>query len=340
LNAFIGGRSGIDNTTGSDNAFLGDASGFNNTTGGANTFLGRLAASNNTQGGENVVVGRGAGASNTTENANTLVGFASNGAGGITNASALGHRSKVSQSNSLVLGSISGINGATESVNVGVGTDTPDFPLQVVKTTPGGNAASIEDGAVQVGRFDGGGANFRFITPSQSWLFQNQPGSGDVFSIRNETDGNSPFQVHPESVGGTMMIRGGRWGLGVGNPAHPIHTNAGGAHLTAGGVWTNASSRSLKTNIDSLSIKEALSVLRALDPVTFEYKAARGDTNVGFIAEDVPELVASAGRQGLSPMDIVAVAVRVLQAKDAEIANSQQLIAALEDRVSALESAD
>jgi len=123
-----------------------------------------------------------------------------------------------------------------------------------------------------------------------------------------------------------MMIRGGRWGLGVGNPLHPIHTNAGGAHLTAGGVWQNGSSRELKTDISSLSVREAVEVLRGLDPVKFAYKAEPGEDYLGFIAEDVPELVASADGKTLSPMDIVAVAVKVLQqaqdrmdSKDAEM---------------------
>ena len=34
---------------------------------------------------------------------------------------------------------------------------------------------------------------------------------------------------------------------------------------------------------------------------------------MGFIAEDVPDLVATKDRKGLSPMDIVAVLTKVLQ---------------------------
>ena len=53
------------------------------------------------------------------------------GAGNLTNATAIGYRAKVGQSNSLVLGSINGVNGATASVNVGIGTTTPQSTLQV-----------------------------------------------------------------------------------------------------------------------------------------------------------------------------------------------------------------
>lgn len=40
----------------------------------------------------------------------------------------------------------------------------------------------------------------------------------------------------------------------------------------------------------------------------FNYKADNGQEYLGFIAEDVPEAVATADRQGLSSMDIVASA--------------------------------
>jgi hypothetical protein len=47
--------------------------------------------------------------------------------------------------------------------------------------------------------------------------------------------------------------------------------------------------------------------------VTFVYKADSGQQHVGFIAEDVPDMVAMKDRKGLSPMDIVAVLTKVVQ---------------------------
>lgn len=43
------------------------------------------------------------------------------------------------------------------------------------------------------------------------------------------------------------------------------------------------------------------------------------DNYLGFIAEDVPEVVASKDRKGLSPMDIVAVLTKVVQAQQRKI---------------------
>ena len=47
--------------------------------------------------------------------------------------------------------------------------------------------------------------------------------------------------------------------------------------------------------------------------MAFTYKAAGGEQHIGFIAEDVPELVATKDRKGLSAMDIVAVLTKVVQ---------------------------
>jgi len=90
-------------------------------------------------------------------------------------------------------------------------------------------------------------------------------------------------------------------------------TSSSGASLTSGGVWTNASSRSLKEDIKPLSTEEALQTLNGLEPVLFRYKAEKNRQYAGFIAEDVPEMLASSDRRGLSPMDIAAVLVTVVQ---------------------------
>lgn len=103
--------------------------------------------------------------------------------------------------------------------------------------------------------------------------------------------------------------------IGIGailNPAHPIH-HANGAHLTAGGVWTNASSRDFKQDITALDPEEAAAALAQLEPVKYAYKADPNERHVGFIAEDVPDIVATPDRKGLSSMDVVALLTKVVQ---------------------------
>ena len=70
-------------------------------------------------------------------------------------------------------------------------------------------------------------------------------------------------------------------------------TMLNGASCTAGGVWTNASSRELKENVEDLGVAEAQEALRELAPVKYNYTADKEEKHVGFIAEDVPDLVAS-----------------------------------------------
>jgi hypothetical protein len=116
----------------------------------------------------------------------------------------------------------------------------------------------------------------------------------------------------------------GRVGFGI-VPANPLHM-ASGAHVTAGGIWMNASSRKYKDHIQNLALEDALKTIRDLTPVTFSYKTEPTETHVGFVAEDVPDLVATKDRQGLSPMDIVAVMTRVVQEQQSTIEKQQKII--------------
>ena len=98
------------------------------------------------------------------------------------------------------------------------------------------------------------------------------------------------------------------------------------------GIVQQSSSRSVKENIGQLSAQEAVTTLEQLSPVKFNYKADLDqEQHIGFIAEEVPDLVASLDRKFLSSMDIVAVLTKVLQ-------EQQQTIATLADRLNTLEA--
>jgi len=122
-------------------------------------------------------------------------------------------------------------------------------------------------------------------------------------------------------------------GLGTtANPDAPIHYTNGGtqARLTTAGVWTDSSSRAAKDDIIELNSTEAMDALRALNPVKYHYKVLPDDPKVGFIAEDVPDLVATPERQGLSALDIVAVVTKVVQEQQKTIEQLNQRINELE----------
>ena len=63
---------------------------------------------------------------------------------------------------------------------------------------------------------------------------------------------------------------------------------------------------------------DALAALGALRPVTFTY--VDGDeARAGFIAEEMPDLLATGDRTSLSPMEIVAVLAQVVKAQQRQI---------------------
>lgn len=97
-----------------------------------NTYVGYLSGSVNSS-GSNTAVGANTMQNNTTGTKITVLGVDANvsNSPAITNATAIGANSYVSQSNSLVLGSILGISGASASTNVGIGTTAPVTSLDV-----------------------------------------------------------------------------------------------------------------------------------------------------------------------------------------------------------------
>jgi hypothetical protein len=130
------GYSSLQSNSGNSNSAFGDSALTYNSTGQSNTGGGFNSLIQNTTGSFNTGLGAFAGettdSSNLTTSNNTAVGsFAALSTGTLTNATAIGSNAVVGASNSLVLGSIAGQNGATSSVNVGIGTATPQSTLDV-----------------------------------------------------------------------------------------------------------------------------------------------------------------------------------------------------------------
>ncbi|MGD2084752.1 MAG: tail fiber domain-containing protein [Candidatus Aminicenantes bacterium] len=98
------------------------------------------------------------------------------------------------------------------------------------------------------------------------------------------------------------------------------------------GTWNDASSRKFKENIKDLTVDEAMEALNGLNPVKFNYKIHKEEEKLGFIAEDVPDLVATNGRENLSAMDIVAVLTKVVKEQQETISELKKKIAELEKK--------
>ena len=128
--------------SGTFNSYMGYESGYPDSLGVGNTGIGALVLRNNGSGSNNVAMGYQA-LFNNTASGSTAIGYqalttnisgTNNTALGnltnvlttnLTNATAIGYRTLVAQSNSLILGSINGVNGASADTKVGIGTTTP-----------------------------------------------------------------------------------------------------------------------------------------------------------------------------------------------------------------------
>jgi hypothetical protein len=319
----FGSYAGWQNTTGGYNVFIGHAAGFSNTTGGLNNFMGYYSGYANTTGDNNTFLGHGAGRWNTVGEDNTFIGlqagYNSTGTGNLflgrnagigfssgDNNTCVGIRSAstaCTDSGNVFLGYRSGFYETGTSLlyidnsdttapliwgdfendivsfmgTIGVNTKTPGLPMEMKKT--GANASIVvdrTDGATNYINATATFGNFGTVNSFPLRLVVNA-----IWRMRLNTDNSLQMK--------------------------------NGASCTAAGVWTNASSRDLKENIRSISTEEAVEALGSLDPVKYNYKTDQQDEYVGFIAEDVPELVASKDRKGMSSMDVVAVLTKVVQ---------------------------
>jgi hypothetical protein len=309
-----------------------------------NTFVGAGAGVANTTGERNAFVGVGAGVANTTGNRNTIVGAdADVGANNLTNATAIGAEAQVDQSDALVLGSVAGINSAASSVNVGIGTTTPQARLHVnggvLVTTGLGRevqlgAPSSESGiAIKATtnradvRFDG--ATLKLVT--------------------------GPNTAPPASTSGIAITMAGSVGIGTINPMAKLDV-AGTLKLDtlAGGgsepLCRNSVSHTIATCSSSLRYKQQIAPYRAgldlisrLQPISFSWKAD-GRRDLGLGAEDVatvePLLVTHNDQgeiEGVKYDHLNVVLINAIKQQQSQIEVLQAANAALGARLQAVE---
>jgi hypothetical protein len=183
VNTASGDQALVNNTIGSGNTASGVVALGSNTTGYQNTASGYSALTSSTTGNYNTASGGSALGSNTTGSNNVGVGYLAGvtadhsggagsndiavgaytefGTGSITNATAIGANAEVTESNTMVLGCIAGVNNCQTSVSVGIGTTTPDNLLSVNGSAdkPGGGSwGTYSDGRLKTvnGSFDSG----------------------------------------------------------------------------------------------------------------------------------------------------------------------------------------
>lgn len=284
-NSFFGSQAGED-TTGNSNSFFGASSGLQNSTGSVNAFFGTSAGTSNTTGQENAFFGANAGTGVTTGDRNTAVGyFVRIGTGDLTNATAIGARSQVDADNSLILGSVNGVNLAVSDTNVGIGTTAPAKHLHI---------RGAGDQEIMLESSDAGGVK---------WTLQSSSGaSNGRFEIINRT----------ASLSKVTILASGDVGIGDTTPSDKLDVNGDVRVGTSGSngclinnnggaiIGTCSSDARFKRHITP--VESVLKQITALQPRHFYWrisdfpsKGFGAERETGLIAQEVeqvlPELV-------------------------------------------------
>jgi len=146
---------------------------------------------------------------------------------------------------------------------------------------------------------------------------------------------------------GLYVTEAGDVGIGLSDPVHPLEL-ASGAHVTTGGMWTNASSRSLKENFADVNPLDVLSRLVRLPIQIWNYR--NEDDAIRHLAPTAEDfygafaLGGSSASIGTIDADGVALAAiqglhEIVQERECEIEELRERNRTLEERIEAIEKA-
>jgi hypothetical protein len=309
----IGHDAGSESTHSYCNIFLGVNAG-QKTVGSYNLFIGTNSGSDNTNGKLNTYLGTESGQHNRSDaSKNTFVGRQTGREASVNGSVFLGNEAgyHATRSNTLYIA-----NSATKTPLIYGEFDTKLVKIHGDLNTTGPVSAAFEGSTDKSALKMIDISVYNTDTDKKSdvgFLMTNaREGFGWTFRTWEPDQG---FAIAKYGNGGTKELR--LYDATPDDPTTVVLRLANGAWCD--GVWHDASSRSLKTDIRPLDGAKALEVFEKLRPVTYAYKAHPGDQKVGFIAEEVPELVADPSRKSLSAMDMVALLTKVVQEQRKEL---------------------
>jgi trimeric autotransporter adhesin len=259
-NTAIGADALSQTTSGSENTVIGNSAMLDNTLGSFNTAIGNDALRSNTTGDYNVAIGVHSLDGNVTNEYNTAIGHhADVNSGGFNNATAIGNYARPNASNALILGKIAGVNGASVSDRVGMGTTEPAANLHIVREAYGSNAMILlQEPALNFSRI-----KFRNGSTADEWAMMGRA---------NATLADARFNFFYDQV--------------------ELSLHGNGDVVLTGTLFEN-SDRTLKRNIQKL--KFDLRDFMQVKPKTYYWKneAKGAKQQLGFIAQEIQDLYPS-----------------------------------------------
>lgn len=276
-NVFIGYQAGLNSNTAS-NVFIGQSAGLNTTDGWSNVFIGQVAGRDNTTGVRNVMIGRDAGSS-TQSSDNTFVG------------------------------TFTGANMLTGSDNVFVGIEANSNGLEGYNNVyVGGYAGYSNNGSRNVILGRSAGPNSHDYTTQSD--FNNSVMIGYQSGYNNKTGNGNVFigyQAGYDETGSDVLVIGnssanelitgdfadGQVGIN-GTPSTTstnilrVYSGSTNGYYSSSG-WSHVSDKRLKTNI--VSVDNALNKVLQMEGVYFNWIADPGKKQVGFIAQEMQNIL-------------------------------------------------
>jgi hypothetical protein len=170
-------------------------------------------------------------------------------------------------------------------------------------------------------------------------------GSSEIKIRHKGWDGTIKGRMAIETGGAIEVDFGGdgvgfvsqRFGIGVLSPTHPIE-HSSGAHLTAGGVWTNASDANLKENFQSVDGAEMLDKIAQLPISEWNYKNESDETkHIGPTAQDFQKVFGVGENDKtistIDPSGIALAAIKQLNKENKELKAELEQLKALVARM-------
>ncbi|HEX9659650.1 MAG TPA: tail fiber domain-containing protein [Rhodothermales bacterium] len=215
-----------------------------------------------------------------------------------------------------------------------INTDFPTQPVHIVNAYSGGIQIDGPAPALLLGST----AAVGLATANTDYSLAATP--GDIV-VRSAADADV---ILASSINAKLFVQGstGNVGIGTTSPNHPL-TMGSGAHVTAGGVWTNASSRYFKEGFEPIDVESVLQRVVAMPITKWRYSSDSGSAHIGPVAEDFNSAFGLGGDErfiGTVDADGVALAAiqglfRLVESQSAEIARLRAEVAALSKTLAA-----